>query len=137
MSKSIAARQRVIGFVVSLACVVPTAWGADHRDGPRIANNTATLGNIDINDVYVFKPKSDSTVLIMTLSPAAGLIGPATFAPGATYEFRIDNDGDLVSDVIFQVVFSAPNAQLRQTFQVTRMGPGAFDRVVSTGETSI
>ena len=137
MRISTAAWQRVMGFVVSLAYLVPTAWGADHRDGPRIANNTTTLGNIDINDVYVFKGPGDSTVLIMTVSPAAGLIGPATFRPGATYEFLIDHNGDLAGDVVFQVGFSEPNAQLRQSFQVTRMGPGSFDRVVSKGVTSI
>ena len=45
-----------------LAWVAPRASGspcrvgaADHRDGPRIAQNTPTLGNIDINDVYLFR----------------------------------------------------------------------------------
>src|SRR5438309_10725805 len=103
---------RLAGIMVMAAAVGAPGRAADHRDGPRIAQNTPTLGNIDINDVYIFRAPhgAERTVMIMTLSAAAGVIGPAHFAPGAAYEFRIDNTGDAVSDVIFQVVFSEPNA---------------------------
>jgi hypothetical protein len=117
------------------------AQAADHRDGPRIAQNTTTLGNIDINDVYIFRAPhgADRTVMIMTLSAAAGVVGPAHFHAGATYEFRIDNTGDAVSDVIFQVVFSAPNAQGRQAYTVSLMSstPKQHNGTIGHGMTSI
>jgi hypothetical protein len=75
----------------------------------------------------------------MTLSAAAGVVGPAHFHPGATYEFRIDNTGDAVSDVIFQVVFSAPNNQGRQSFSVNLVSfsPMQHNGVIGHGTTSI
>jgi hypothetical protein len=117
------------------------AEAADHRDGPRIAQNTTTLGNIDINDVYIFHAPhgADKTVMIMTLSAAAGVVGPAHFHSGATYEFRIDNTGDAVSDVIFQVVFSDPNNQGRQSYTVNLMSfsPMHHNGTIGHGMTSI
>ena len=66
---------------------------ADLRDGPRIKQNTPTLGNIDINGTStssVRRRGNHRTVMIMTLSAAAGVIGPAQFDPNAAYEFRIE-----------------------------------------------
>ena len=50
------------------------AKAADHLDGPRLMANPAALGNLDINDVYAFQAANpQNAVLIMTLSPAAGV----------------------------------------------------------------
>ena len=115
--------RRLAWVVLALVALVVPARTADHRDGPRIAQNTPTLGNIDINDVYIFRsPQSNQrTVMIMTLSAAAGVIGPAQFDPNAAYEFRIDNTGDAITDVVFQVAFSEPNAEGWQRYSV-RLG---------------
>src|ERR1051325_7395836 len=98
---------RLAVIMVMAAAVGAPGRAADHRDGPRIAQNTPTLGNIDINDVYIFRSphSADRTVMIMTLSAAAGVVGPAHFDPNAAYEFRVDNTGDAVTDVIFQIGF--------------------------------
>src|SRR3954453_11749669 len=78
----------------------PPAPAADHLDGPRLQQLPQLLGNLDINDVYVFQAqKHTNTVLIMTLSPAAGLLGPASFSTIGAYEFKIENTGDNIEDL--------------------------------------
>ena len=96
--------------------------GADHRDSPRLMANTATLGNVDINDVYLFQSPTvaDRTVIILTLSPAAGVIGPATFAPGAVYEIRVQNTAALADNFALQFMFSQPDAFGRQNYQLVK-----------------
>jgi hypothetical protein len=133
--------QRIAGLTLVVATIAGAARAADHRDGPRIASNTTSLGSIDINDVYIFRAPhgADRTAMIMTLSAAAGVVGPAHFIPGAVYEFRIDNTGDAISDVIFEVVFSQPNAQGRQSYAVRMVSfsPRHFNGTIATGMTSI
>jgi hypothetical protein len=132
---------RLAGVVLTVAAIAAPGQANDHRDGPRIANNTPTLGNIDINDVFIFRSPhhADRTAMIMTLSAAAGVVGPAHFRPGAAYEFRIDNTGDAVSDVVFQVVFSPPNAQGQQTYSVRLMAVSLHphDEIIAHGRTGI
>ena len=133
--------RRIVWIAIALAALSGLAQAADHRDGPRIAQNTTTLGNIDINDVYIFRAPhgADRTAMIMTLSAAAGVVGPAHFLPGAVYEFRIDNTGDAVSDVIFQVVFSAPlPAQASTGFQsAARLASICFPRSAIRASSSL
>ena len=130
--------RRLAWVVLALVALAVPARTADHRDGPRIKQNTPTLGNIDINDVYLFRsPQSTQrTVMIMTLSAAAGVIGPAQFDPNAVYEFRIDNTGDAVTDVVFQIAFSEPNSAGWQRYSV-RLGTSSHDAIIGVGATSI
>jgi hypothetical protein len=132
---------RLAGVVLTVAVIAAPGRANDHRDGPRIAQNTPTLGNIDINDVFIFRAphNADRTAMIMTLSAAAGVVGPAQFHPGAAYEFRVDNTGDAISDVILQVVFSPPNAQGQQAYSVrlTAVSPHPHDAIIATGRTGI
>src|SRR4051794_13848115 len=75
------------------------AEAADHLDGPRLMANPTGLGNLDLNDVYAFQGSNpQNAVLIMTLSPAAGVLGPASFSTFGAYEFKVDNDGDAHED---------------------------------------
>lgn len=105
------------------------ADAADHRDSPRLKGITATAGNIDINDVYVFQSpqNKNNTVIAVTLSPAAGVIGPATFRPGALYEVRVQSGVNATTpyfdSLLLQFRFSAPNNQGRQFVQMTRVNP--------------
>jgi hypothetical protein len=96
--------------------------GADHRDSPRLMANVSFEGNIDINDVYLFQSPTNkaNTVIIVTLSPSAGLIGPAMFHPFATYEIRVQNTAALADNLAFQFTFSTPDAFGRQMMQLVK-----------------
>ncbi|WP_158633320.1 DUF4331 family protein [Tautonia sociabilis] len=114
----------LIAVGLFLAAIVPgrLADGADHRDGPLLSGrNTLSIGNLDLNDLYLFQGRNPrNTVMILTAGPAAGVLAPPVFFPGAFYEFRIDNTGDNVDDLLIQVVFSDPDRFLRQRYQVRR-----------------
>ena len=68
---------------------------------------------LDINDVYAFRSPADSnhTVLIMTVSPLAGITGATTLHPQGNYEFKFDVNGDAVEDNTFRLTFSNPDSQ--------------------------
>lgn len=78
-------------------------YASDHQDTPEVELNP----RMDINDVYAFPGSSaDRVALIMTTSsPIAGQT--ASFDPDLLYQFRIDNTGDAVEDLVFQVTFDA------------------------------
>ncbi len=104
-------------------CLCPgSSRAADHRDSPRLMANVLFEGNIDINDVYLFKSPVNkaNTVIIVTLSPAAGVVGPATFHPFALYEVRLQNTAAIADNMVFQFTFSVPDAFGRQNMQVIR-----------------
>lgn len=110
-----------------LALTGSQALAADHRDGPRVTDNAATLGALDLNDLYLFQSPANrnNTVLILTTGGAGtGVLTPPIFFPGAVYEFRISNNGDpLTDEQIIQVVFSDPDGALRQAYTVTLINP--------------
>ena len=83
---------------------------ADHLDGPRLMSAAAMgMGNLDINDLYLFQGgKRTDTVMVMTLSPSAGVLGPLVFNTNGRYEFHITNGVTTDDVVIFQFMFSPP-----------------------------
>lgn len=64
----------------------------------------------DLTDLYIFPaaPGDDRSVLILNFNPEASA-GEVSFDPVASYEIKIDTDGDLEADVAFHVVFAAPS----------------------------
>jgi Domain of unknown function (DUF4331) len=118
------------------ASLVPSGdvAGADHRDSPRLMANIAFEGNIDINDVYLFQSPTakGQTVIIVTLSPAAGLIGPATFHPLCSYEVRVQNTAALADNFMLQFTFSQPDAFGRQNFQLLKQSAKGQPLVTQT-----
>lgn len=81
-----------------------SARAADHLDAPLVRAD----GRIDITDIYAWQQDSADTVLVMNVNPFAGVLASSstTFRPGARYDFRIDNNGDHVEDVIYRLQFS-------------------------------
>ena len=72
--------RRAIGAgVAAAAFAVLLVRGADHGDAPGVRINS----RLDINDVYAFQAPGNAghTVLIMTVSPLAGITGATTFHP--------------------------------------------------------
>jgi hypothetical protein len=82
------------------------AQGSDHADTPAIAG----MPGVDLTDVYVFPNPSDAnkTVLIMNVHPLipAGASAGVGFDPDVLYQFKIDNTGDNVEDLVIQATFT-------------------------------
>ena len=107
------------------------AWGADHLDAPLVK----TDGRIDITDVYAFQSPSNAsnTVLIMNVSPLAGVLSPVTFNSASSYDFKIDTNGDAREDTTFKVTFSAPDTHGAQNVLLRRVPSGPGGAVMARG----
>ncbi len=57
---------------------------------------------LDLCDFYLFGGTSDTTVMAMTVNPAADVDTVAPFRDEALYVFRVDTDGDRREDVAFK-----------------------------------
>jgi len=103
------------------------ANAADHLDAPSLGSLSAgsLQGDRDINDVYVFDgANAAKTVLAMTVSPAAGLLGPLAFGTNVRYTLHVDTNGDNVADVDYVARFGAVGSgpDHKQTVRLTRNG---------------
>jgi hypothetical protein len=107
----------ILALAAAVALGPLSARGADHLDGPRFKVNPAALGNLDLNDIYIFQaPNPQQTVMIMTVSPAAGILTPTTFSTFGTYQFLIYNTGGTSPNLTIQFNFGVPNAKGVQPF---------------------
>jgi len=111
----------IIVALTLLALVVGSAalrvGAADHLDAPTVQGD----GRIDINDVYVFEGQNaGNTVLAMTVAPAAGLLSPTSFRPGALYEFKVSTNGDAIPDVAYRIKFGGVQGNGTQSLTVLR-----------------
>jgi len=136
-------RGRVIAW--SLLLAIPAALGltrwieaSDHKDSALLAADHAA----DIADVYTFKSpvNPDNVVLVMTVS---GFIPPSEasttfFDPGVLYQWKIDNDGDAVEDLVIQAFVTGTGGHQVMHFR----GPakaselGSTTRVIEGPETA-
>lgn len=91
---------------ISPAAIFAVARGSDHADTPTIAKSPGA----DLTDVFVFPSPSDANnvVLIMNVHPLipGGQSGGVSFDPSVLYQFKIDNTGDSVEDLVIQAKFS-------------------------------
>ena len=63
---------------------------------------------INICDFYLFRGRSGTTVMALTVNPNAGVGAPDTFRDEGLYAFRFDTNRDFREDVTFKVQFGAP-----------------------------
>lgn len=88
------------------ACFIGTSRASDHADTPEIAASPGT----DLTDVYVFQSPKDPNrvVLAMSVHPLIpkGKGMEASFDPNVLYQFKIDNSGDAVEDLVIQARFT-------------------------------
>ena len=60
----------------------------------------------DITDLYVFPAaRGDRSVLVLDINPQAST-REVNFDPAASYELKVDVDGDSIADIAFHVVFA-------------------------------
>lgn len=127
-------RARLVGLgavAVALAAIGVTGWlrAADHRDSAALTADRAA----DIADVYAFRGPSNASSLVLVMT-VAGLIPPAeigsTFLDSdVLYQWKIDNDGDAVEDLVIQAYVTGSGANQSVHFR----GPAA---PVTTGTTN-
>ena len=111
--------KHVILAALALGCFSLLAVAADHLDAPGL---TPPGGDkrLDLGDVYVFQSPATpaNAVIIATVHPLAGIPTPSTFHPGASYDIKIDNDGDAKEDLTYRVTFGAPDGSNNQDLQL-------------------
>lgn len=111
----------VLAVVAAGAFGLVRARGSDHADTPLIAASPGT----DLTDVYIFPSPTTASnvVLAMNVHPLipAGQGASTAFDPNVLYQFKIDNTGDFVEDLVIQAKFSG-SAAATQTYQI--YGPG-------------
>lgn len=107
---------------------VQKARGSDHADTPQIA---ASPGS-DLTDVFIYPSPTDpnKVVLTMCVSPLIPTGGTRTFDPNVLYQFKIDNTGDKVEDLVIQARFEGNDASQK----VLIAGPVAPARTGTLGE---
>jgi len=127
-------------LILSVGAAPFLARAADHLDAPSLGSLSAgsLQGDRDINDVYAFDgSNAGRTVLAMTVSPAAGLLGPLAFGTNVRYTLHVDNNGDNVADVNyvarFGAVGSGPDHKQRVTLarNATQVASGATGNTVT------
>jgi hypothetical protein len=109
-----------LAALASTVMCLSSAQAADHRDGTIFP--AAGNGNLDLNDLYLFKPneQSKNTAMVMTTHPFAGVFSPITFNHLLNYEFKIDNNDNAKEDVTIRINFGAL-ANGTQQVTVTRI----------------
>ncbi len=125
------------GAAVALgaAAIIGSGSGsaADHGDAPLTKNNNAE----DIADIYAFEGDSGNTVFVMTVAGLAMPGATPTFGADSNYQFRIDNDGDAVPDVTYNVTFGAKDSSNKQDVTLQRATGAAADSLSAGGDTVV
>lgn len=105
-------------LVVAGLATAGVVKASDHQDTPTVELSPS----FDINDVYAFpSPVSGRTVLaVSTSSPITPVrTASATFGTrdAELYQVKVDNNGDAVEDLVFQLTFTGPAGKQRVTLR--------------------
>ncbi|PSL34892.1 DUF4331 family protein [Chitinophaga ginsengisoli] len=98
-------KANLIVAIASMALILGAGilWASDHADAPAVKNKST-----DITDLYVFQgANTDNLVFVGNVQ---GLMSPATtqtaaFDENTMIEFKIDNTGDNIEDLVIQCVY--------------------------------
>lgn len=120
------------GALASTA-IVGRVLASDHQDTPEVELNQ----NMDINDVYAF-PGSAPDRIVLAMTTASPIAGQAlSFDPNLLYQIKIDNTGDAVEDLVFQITFNSGTGST----QIARLAgpvapalPGVKSTLVNTSQ---
>jgi len=99
-----------------------------HNDAPNLDPRT------DITDLYIFQNPGDpaKSILILNVNPEA-LTHASTFDSQASYELKIDTNGDFEAEIAFHVIFTTLDDQ-QQTATLYRATGAAARSTGSVGE---
>jgi hypothetical protein len=110
-----------------------------HASGPNFGFPRGDA-RLDMTDLYAFPKPGDpsESVIILNVHPSFRLDSPEPttkepFAPGALYEFKIDTNGDAVTDLTYSVQF-ASFGDGKQTATVCRLQGKQAASVGDAGE---
>lgn len=103
-------------------------WASDHADAPNVKGKST-----DITDLYVFQGANTSNLVFV--GNVQGLMSPATtktasFDENTMIEFKIDNTGDNVEDLVIQCVYK--DGKMYIYGPVKPKAPGISSTVVGT-----
>ncbi|HEX9510030.1 MAG TPA: DUF4331 family protein [Puia sp.] len=97
-------RKRVAILAASAVLILGgIVYAADHMDAPAVKGQTT-----DITDLYVFEGKNTDNLVFVGNSQglmAPAVTGAAKFDPHTLIQFKIDNDGDNVEDLVIQAIY--------------------------------
>ncbi len=139
MKKLLLALSGIAAIAAVLVGALAPASGADHSEAPLTKANHP----LDLADVYASAGSGGNVVLTMTVNGLAMPGDKPVFDSAGLYQFLIDNNGDAVPDVTYNVTFGAAAADGTQTMSVKKATGAAADTqadggsVVVTGNTSV
>src|SRR5688500_19354394 len=98
---------KLIASTLALTAGATLAAASSHREAPGIAEDQYA----DNTDVYTFISPTDANKLVMVANYVPLLIpssGPNfyKFSDNVRYEFRVDNNGDALTDVTYHFAFT-------------------------------
>jgi hypothetical protein len=78
-----------------------------HHFDTQVAKDDSRL---NVLDLYLFEGAApDTTAMVLTTNPDAGIFAPLTLHPDGLYAFRFDTDGDAREDIAFKFLFDEPH----------------------------
>ncbi|MEX2135867.1 MAG: DUF4331 family protein [Chloroflexota bacterium] len=91
-------------------------------------------GRTDITDLYLFpaRGRDDRSVLVLDFNPEPSAL-ELSFDPAASYEFKVDTNGDLEADIAFHVLFT-PTSGTEATATLYRATGETARRTGAVGE---
>ncbi|MDX2273403.1 MAG: DUF4331 family protein [Cyanobacteriota bacterium] len=107
------------GLILVWAGVSSPAHASDHQDTTFLGFD---LPAADLTDLYVFESPDDPdrVVLAMDFDPLIPRGGSRPFDPAILYQFKIDNTGDTIEDLVIQFQFNGTDPDQ----SVSVFGPG-------------
>ena len=123
MNKLLFSRGRLVPALVGVGLVAGLATGgrllaSDHQDTPEVELSP----RYDVNDVYAFPAATPGRVVLVlgTSSPITPAKTPSfTFGTKdqELYQIKVDNTGDAVEDLVFQMTFTGTAGHQRVTLR--------------------
>ncbi len=103
-------------------------WASDHADAPNVKGKST-----DITDLYVFQGANTNNLVFV--GNVQGLLTPsatasASFDENTMIEFKIDNTGDNIEDLVIQCVYK--NGKMYIYGPVKPLAPGLSSTVAGT-----